>query len=179
MLSYYYHVLIKVLLHREPSGEPSLNERRPREPSLDKRKMCNWSLFLQITFRNYPKTNMTTIFLWLFLVILITGFDFKEASVHSCFFKIDVLKMFCSIHWKFTGGSFNKVVAWRIATLLKEALTQVFSCEYYDKCLRKGFFIEHLWRLLLTLTSLKSLFVRFALRFSPKMIYLVNTQLVI
>ena len=51
---------------------------------------------------------------------------------------------------KFTGKQlyqclfFNKVAGLRPATLLKESLAQVFSCEFCEIS-KDTFFIEHLW----------------------------------
>ena len=63
-----------------------------------------------------------------------------------CSVRKDILRNFA----KFTGKHpcqrlfFNEVAGLRAATLLKEALAQVFSCEFCEIS-KKNLFTEHFW----------------------------------
>ena len=81
--------------------------------------------------------------------------DFQKQSSRGILCKKGVLRNFT----KFTGKQlcqslfFNKVAGLRAATLLKKRLWHKCFSVNFVKFLRKSFYIEHLWWLLLGFTS--------------------------
>ena len=73
-----------------------------------------------------------------------------RSSLPDVFCIEGVLRKFAKFTGKYLRQSlfFNKIAGLRPAALLEKALTQVFSCEFYE-IFKNSFFIEHLRWLLL------------------------------